>query len=81
MKLTWKRGRSDELETSSRMTWESEGGRFKIQRLVSKYKLPLTILAVDSAGGVERIIYRGKSRSAAEAACRAQLQPAAVEAE
>lgn len=73
-KLEWKRGRRDELETSSRMMWDSRCGRFRLERLESKFGLGTTFYAVELQDGrEERIVYRGKSRAQAEAACRSAV--------
>lgn len=75
-KLTWKKGRRDRLTCSDRMTWESHCGGYKIERLESRYGLGVVVLAVvmllprsSPAKAGEFLIYRGRSRKAAEKAC------------
>ena len=79
VRLQWKRGYRANLKTSDRMCWESQCGRFKIEKLDSLVGLGTTFYAISMAEGRDTgILYRGKSRPEAEAACRRSLRPAAV---
>jgi hypothetical protein len=69
-RLDWKRGVSDEISTSRRMTWESRCQRFRVQRSESKYGLGTTFYAMmaDGSGGWT-MLARKPTRNSAEATC------------
>ena len=68
-RVEWKRGSKDRLETSDRVTWVSRCGRFKVERLDSRYGLPVLFLGVERGTDGEVVLYRGRSRAQAEGAC------------
>lgn len=74
--LEWKRGVSSTTDTAERMTWISRCGRYRVTRSRSLYGLPTTFYAERSSGDswewFNRI--RHRSRTAAERACRVDLQ-------
>lgn len=75
VRLQWKRGYRADLQTSDRMCWESRCGRFKLEKLDSLVGLGTTFYAIAQAEGKDTgILYRGKSRAEAEAACRKSLR-------
>ena len=76
-KLEWKKGRKDQLDTSDRITWQSRCGRYKVEQLDSRYGLGRSFCAVRVKIEGEVLLYRGKSRAQAEAACNlASREPA-----